>query len=369
MLTIAGVLFILGVMMAIGVWVFQKKMNKDDPEYLVQFIQEHAGTEKVSLSINFNDQKWVEVNGKKQLPLASTVKIIIAIEYAQQAAEGKIDPSHEVRLEELDTFYIPQLDGAHDAWIAQLSKGKETEKVPLSEIVNGMIAYSSNANTDYLMEVLGLENINQVPESLGMLNHQAIYPVVSALFIPSELMHEKGLTKQETLEALKSMDLSEYRQRAIDIHNKLHSHPLTNQEKEQKRKLLNMDVQKNWSDRLPGSTTEDYVRMMDILNCKDHFNENIHKYLDPVMEKLMENPNNRKFLVHAGQKGGSTAFIVTIAMYATDTDGNKTELAFFSNDLNLLEQAKLSRKLNGFQLKFLTNAEFRTYVKDKLSNL
>ncbi|MFJ7736559.1 serine hydrolase [Lysinibacillus sp. NPDC097287] len=365
---IAGILFILGLIMAIGFWMFQKETNKEDPDYIVQFIKKNAGNDNVSLSINYNGQKWVEVNEKNQLPLASTVKIIVAIEYAQQAAEGKINPEHEVSLEELNTFYVPP-DGAHDAWISQLSKGKEIEKVPLSEVANGMIAYSSNANTDYLMKVLGIENINQVPESLGISNHQPIYPIVSALFIPNQLMQEKNLTKKETLEALKSMDLSEYRYRAIEIHKKWLSHPPTNQEKEQTKKMMDMDFQKIWSDRLPGSTTEDYVLIMDKLNSKEYYNENIHKYLDPVMEQLMKNPANREWLVHAGQKGGSTAFIVTNAMYATDKDGNKTELAFFSNDLNLLEQAKLTRKLNGFQLKFLTDAEFRTYVKEELSNL
>lgn len=356
--------------MAIGIWMFQKDLNKEDPEYIVQFIKEHANGENVSLSINYNGQKWVNVNEKKQLPLASTVKIIVAIEYAQQAAEGKIDPEQEVSLEELNTFYVPNTDGgAHPAWISQLNKGKETEKVPLSEVANGMIAYSSNANTEYLMNVLGLEHINQVPESLGILHHQPLNPIVSVLFIPSQLMQEKNLTKKETLEALKSMELSEYHNRANDIHNKWISNPPTNQEKEQLIKMLDMDFQKIWSDRLPGSTTEDYVVIMDKLNSKEHFNENVHKYLDPVMEQLMKNPNNREWLEHAGQKGGSTAFVMTIAMYAKDKNGNQTELAFFSNDLNRKEQTKLARNINGFQLKFLKDEEFRTYVKEELSKL
>ena len=357
-------------MIGVGAWLFQKNMNKETPEYIVQFIKENAGRENVSVSINYNGQKWVNVNEKKQLPLASTVKIIVAIEYAQQAAEGKINTEQEVSIEELNTFYIPKTDGGgHEAWIAQLSEGKETKKVTLSEVANGMITFSSNANTEYLMKVLGLENINHLPKSLGISNHDPLYPIVSVMFVPSHLMHEKNLTKKETLEALKSMDLSEYRKRAIDIHNEWLTNPPTNEEKEQKLKITNMDFQKIWSDRLPGSTTQDYVLLMDKLNSKEHFNENIHKYLDPVMEQLMENPNNRELFVHAGQKGGSTAFILTKAMYATDKDGNKTELAFFSNDLSLLEQAKLSRNINAFQLKFIKDAEFRKYVKEELSNL
>jgi D-alanyl-D-alanine carboxypeptidase len=129
-----------------------------------------------------------------------------------------------------------------------------------------------------------------------------------------------------------------------------------------------MDIQKIWSDRLPRATTEGYVSIMNKLNSKMYFNDTVHKYLDPLMEQIMKNPSNQEWLVHAGQKGGSTAFVLTIAMYATDKDGNKTELAFFANDLTLIEQAKLSRNMNGFQLKFLKDAEFRAFVKKELSN-
>lgn len=365
---LAGTVIILGLGMGMWIWMLKKDINKEDSKYIVEFIKENVDNEKASLTINHNNQKWVEVNKNQQLPLASTVKTIVAIAYAQQAAEGKIDPQKEVPLEDLNTFYVPKTDGgAHEAWIAQLNKDNEIKKVPLSEIANGMIAYSSNANTEYLIKILGLENINLVPESLGISGHEPLYPFVSALFVPSQLMTEKNLTKKETLAVLKGMGMSEYRNRAIEIHNKWLGNPLTNLEKEQIIKMMDMDFQKIWSDRLPRSTTEDYALIMDKLNSKEYFNEDIHKYLDPLMEQLMENPNNREWLVHAGQKGGSTAFILTNVMYATDKDGNKTELALFSNDLTLKEQAKLSRNMNGFQLEFLTDKEFRTYVKEELS--
>jgi D-alanyl-D-alanine carboxypeptidase len=218
---VVGIVATICLLLGIGIWMFQKEMKERNPEYILQFIKENAGNKNVSLSINHNDKKWVEINGRQQLPLASTVKIIVAIEYAKQAADGRIDPQREVSLKELDTYYIPKTDGgAHEAWIAQLKKDKDIDSVPLSEVANGMIAYSSNANTDYLIEVLGLQNINHVPESLGISNHEPMYPIASALFIPLQLMIEKNLTKEETLKALRKMDMAEYRNRAIDIHKK-----------------------------------------------------------------------------------------------------------------------------------------------------
>ncbi|MGW6298552.1 serine hydrolase [Peribacillus butanolivorans] len=367
---IGGIGLSLCLILGIGMWMFKKDINKEDPEYIVQFIKENAENKNVSLSIHLNDEKWVNVNANTLLPLASTVKIIVAIEYAQQAAVGQINPEQEVKLADIDRFYVSKTDGgAHEAWITQVKKDKEIDRVPLSEVVDGMIAYSSNANTDYLITMLGLQNINHVPESLGITSHEPMYPIVSSLFIPDQLMKEKKLSKQDTLKALKNMDKGEYRDRAIAIHNKWQTHPPTDQEKKQAMKMMGSDFQKNWSDRLPRATTEDYVSIMKKLNSKTHFDKNVYVYLDPVLEQLMKSPSNREWLVHAGQKGGSTAFVLTISMYAKDKDNNQTELAFFANDLTSIEQAKLSKNMNAFQLKFLTDTKFRTYVKKEVSNL
>jgi D-alanyl-D-alanine carboxypeptidase len=40
------------------------------------------------------------------MPLASTVKIIIAIEYAEQAAQGQINPDEKISLSELNCHII-----------------------------------------------------------------------------------------------------------------------------------------------------------------------------------------------------------------------------------------------------------------------
>lgn len=363
---IVGVVTSLVLIRGIVTLISRREKKKPDPKYITRFIKEKLESGNVSLSIRHNDQNWIDINTNQLLPLASTVKIIIAIEYAQQAAEGKIDPNKKVRLKELDKFYIPKTDGgAHEEWIKQW-KRVDIDSVPLCEVANGMIAYSSNANTEYMIEVLGLQNINQVPKSLGILNHDLLYPTASALYIPTQLMIEKNLSKQEILELMKDMDMSEYRSRAIDIHNRWINQPLSDQEKKQLIKNLNMDFQKNWSNRLPRSTTRDYVSMMNKLNRKTYLKENVYRYLDPVMEQLMKNQKNREWLVHAGQKGGSTAFVLTIAMYATDKEQNKTEIVFFANDLTILEQKKLSRNINEFQLKFLKDEKFRAQVKESI---
>ncbi|MBY0099395.1 serine hydrolase [Mesobacillus maritimus] len=354
----------------IGSWVLQKVANKEDPEYFLQFIKENGAKQSVAVSIQYNQDSLAAVNEQVSLPLASTMKIILAIEYARQAAEGMIDPQQPVSLDELETYYVPKTDGgAHEAWLESVKETKQDDAVPLSEVANGMIAYSSNANTEYLIEVLGEENINGNIIDLEINSHEPIYPLVSSLFIPIQVMNEENLTKQETVAKLKEMSLDEYREHAKRIHENWKTQPPTDEEKKNIINELDMEFQRIWSDRLPRGSAEDYLSIMEKLNRKEFFKPEVYQHLDPVMEQLMKNPQNQEWLTHAGQKGGSTAFVLTMAMYATDKNQNKTEFVFLADDLSSTQQTKLSRNMNQFQLKLLRDEDFREKVKQELENL
>ena len=132
------------------------------------------------------------------------------------------------------------------------------------------------------------------------------------------------------------------------------------------QQALTVEVQKVWSDRLPRASAADYAELMSILNSKTHFSPAVHAYLDPITEQLMQNPQNQSWLEHAGQKGGSTMFVLTNAMYATDKQQAATEIVLLLNDLSLFEQLKLSRSLNEFQLKVLTEPDFLEEVRQTL---
>lgn len=102
------------------------------------------------------------------------------------------------------------------------------------------------------------------------------------------------------------------------------------------------------SNKQSSSTTGMYVQLMQRLNEKNFLPESVHLYLDPVLEQVMANDTYKQNLKHLGRKGGSTAFLLTEAMYATDYCGNKLALAFFANDLTMLEQEKLALNLRPY---------------------
>lgn len=363
---IIGFLIIFGIIMIIGFFRFQTAVRLVNPEYVVEIFKEKRASDNVGLAIHFNDEEWVSINEQIPLPLASTVKIILAIEYAQQAANYDIDPSQDIALTSLDKYNIPKTDGgAHKAWLNSLNIEEQTH-VPLHEVAKGMIEFSSNANTDYLTEVLGLDNINKVPERLDIQDHDPFFPVVSSMYIPVKLMEDEKLSLQKLVLTMDRMSDEDYRQMAIDIHNEWMEQPPTPAEKRKLVKTLDMAVQRAWTERLPHATAEGYISIMDKINSKTYFTQSVHNHLDPILETKMDMLKNKELFLHTGQKGGSTSFNVAMAMYATDKEHNQTSVALLTNHLSSIEQVKLSRSLNGFLQKFLTDEAFRSFVKEEL---
>jgi D-alanyl-D-alanine carboxypeptidase len=340
---------------AFGVYYFLPSEDK-----VLNFIK--TNPEKSSILLVRNDTIFASRNIDKVMPLASTVKIILAIEYAEQCANGKINPDELISLTDLDKFYVPNTDGgAHSSWLKSIKDKISGEKISIREIAKGMIKFSSNANTEWLLNKLGIENVNNRLDSLNLKKHTEIYNIVSALFVGKELFPD--LKGKDLHKKLTDLNQSEYIAATKKIHQKLLGDTLY-------KKIIGdfgMDIQKIWSDRLPSSTVEEYVSVMKKINSREYFSEQTQKYLDEVMEYILDNPANKEWLEHCGMKGGSTAFVLTEALYATDKKGNKTEMAYFFNNLSVLEMIRLQMSMNEFELKILTNKEFREKVKTELT--
>ena len=326
---------------------------------LLNFIQQNKT--RSSLCLISNDSVIAHLNENKMMPLASTAKILIAIEFAKQASHNLVDPGKEIALADLAKYYIPNTDGnAHPNWINyEKQKGNiVNDSVPLIEVAKGMIIFSSNANAEYLMDLLGINNINGNIHLLGIKNHTPLYPWVSALFLYANPRHMK---EEKIISQVSKLSDVQYAQQAMLIHNQLKN------DINFKQKLnpadLTIPIQKEWSDRLPASTTKEYARLCNILNNRQIFDKKMYDILSQVLETVMQNPQNQTWLSHAGMKGGSTIFVLTKAMYATLKNGERIELAYFFNDLSQEENEHLQGWMNDFELQILRDENFRKKVE------
>ena len=343
-------------------WMFFVTPAQAQTDPILQFIQEHP--EKSAVYLIRNDSVVASLNEKKLMPLASTVKLILAIEFAKQAGAGVIDTARKVALKDLEKFHIRGTDGnAHPTWIQyEKSKGHITnDSVALIHVARGMIMFSSNANTEYLMDVLGIDQVNQNLSLLQLNPHTPVYPIVAALFL---YQNPKEKNEEKVLKAISKLNPQEYARYCYQLHLQLKNSSTL---KESFRPFdFSLPMQKMWSDRLPASTVQTYARLANILNHRKFFTPAAYGVLARITEFIMENPANAGFLKHAGMKGGSTGTVLTKCMYATLLDGTTIELAYFFNHLTFKEVNQLSTQMNAFELQLLSNPAFAEEVADVL---
>lgn len=351
----------LGIILLIIFIFFIVHKQKENYDPVMEYLKTHKTDKNVSFILQRNGKNLVNIHSDEVIPLASMMKLMIAVEFAKQSAEGTIKADQQIPLSDLEAYYVKDTDGsAHPDWIHYLKEKNliQNNQVTLEQVAKGMLQFSSNANADYLIDKLGLENINQTIKNLQLPHHQEIYPLVSGLYVAGNLKKEENLTEDETFKKLKAMSQQEFSRESIKIHQWM-KNP-TEFKQRNIPYLDDMKFQRIWSDNLPAASAKDYLLLIERLNRKDYFPPNMQKELDKIVESLMENPTNKEWLIHAGQKGGSTtAFLLTNSIYAKDKDGNMTEIVFMFNNLTETEYMNLSEHYNEFQLKILKDQKFR----------
>jgi D-alanyl-D-alanine carboxypeptidase len=328
------------------------RVSAQAPDEIIKFIKENP--KKASIVLVENDKKSLSFNGDQLMPLASAAKTIIAIEFSNQIADKKLNADQNIAISELDKYYIPLDGGAHSAWMKSLKK-KKGDSVSLLQIAQGMIRFSSNADTEYLEDLLGLANINRNIKTLKLRKHSPYYYFTAGALMTC--LKSENIDAEKWAVQLEAMPMDEYRKRCETNHLKLK----TDSTFIKTFSSINLPfrIQKIWSDRLVAATTSDYVSIMQKINSRNYFKAEVQHTLDQLMEWPMTNPGNQSVFKHLGQKGGSTAFILTDAFYATDKNGFKLSCAFFFNNLTEKEKLMIERNFGMFEGSIITDAAFR----------
>ncbi|MDX8047501.1 serine hydrolase [Gracilibacillus sp. S3-1-1] len=336
----------------IGIIIVILSLSYDDPDYVQRYIDKYP--ELVSLIICVNGKEVMSARSEVKRPLASVVKILIAIAYTNQVVEGKLARNERVNIAELEKFYIPNTDGgAHPAWLKEMktSGNLSNNEVTLHAITKGMIKYSSNANTEFLIDKLGADSINQVIADLALKDHDPVYPLVSALLVPSYVeKHQSELSSLQVKEKLQAMDMEEYRGITWSVHHQLKQGDSSLKDN---WKIIPLNLQKIWSDRLPNATVKDYAKVMHAISNDEATLPKGASILRNIMEWPMENKVNKQQYAQLGGKGGSTAFVLNNALYAEDHQGRQVEFVLFTEGFSFMERMKMNQNLNRFMKKVI----------------
>lgn len=125
-----------------------------------------------------DEANGVYFNDEMQMPLASVVKLLHLVAYAEAVGMGQLDSTQTVPVADLDRFYLPGYDlGAHNRSLRALDDLglllTNPDRVRMEDVPWLMMRYSSNSAADYLHDLLGQARIEQTAVSLNLTSQTA----------------------------------------------------------------------------------------------------------------------------------------------------------------------------------------------------
>lgn len=343
--------------------------SQNGADSLLYFILKNK--DRASLTLQKNDYIITKLNDEKLMPVAGIMNIIVAVEFAKQAAYNVFSFNAPIPVKDVNKYYLPNTDGdAHKNWLKYETRvgHLKNDSIKLIDVARGMIMYGSNANAEYLMEMLGFGNLQNDLRMFGLKQHTLLYPMPSALFV---YQNPKKLEEDKVLKEILALNSEDYYKAVFSIHRELNMD--SGYIEKFRPQDLSIKMQKAWSDRLPASTTKEYARVARILNQRYILNDKTFSVLNKILETVMETPSNRLWLQHAGLIGGNTNSTLTKVAYAILRDGvpgghgTKLELIYFFNGLTGRENNKLQSWMNDFDLKVLKDENFRKKLADGIA--
>ncbi|WP_169057669.1 serine hydrolase [Bacillus pumilus] len=323
-------------------------MNKTK-EDLLTFVTKNK--KDVSATMIENEEVVLDWNGDQKTPLASTMKLMVLFHFVKTVSSGDIKLDEKVALSDIEKFFIDRTDGgAHTYW---LEVNDFSEHATLLDVAKGMMQFSSNACTDYLIDLLDLERINDQMKQAGLTEHDELMPLTPKLLWPAYVSdHERDAFKQ-----MSDVTDKQYKSLMIEIFNIMKNdpeHKKALEEKLMKKDLLSLRIQSLLTQKMTKSTTNQYAHFMKRLQDELLTTEEKRLFSQIVLGETLKTETDQNFWY----KGGSTLFVVTAALYRK-TDISSISISLFINDPKADNSHWIEEVFNEFILTAAVDQNFR----------
>lgn len=301
----------------------------------------------------------------RAFPMASLSKTLIAIEFAYQANEGTIDPEALVSISEMDRFVID--DDNYASWLKEMKDKKlirPGSRIPLKLIAQGMIKYSANACADYIITLLGIDNVNQRIETLDMGHHQEIFPFTASLAVA---FNADNTDKTNHINVMKSLTFDQYHTLVLQEHKKFVedvNYAKTLATNFNKSKYKDEEYDDVWSGNFSTSTAVDYAELLGKINSGDYFPDGVQTYLRYLFEEwaMEAHPELADDYEAVAFKGAGTNSIVNAWVYTRDKSGKMAEFVALFNNLDEKQRDMLEENISDFAFKMCTDPDYLNKV-------
>lgn len=287
------------------------------------------------------ESEGIYLNADVAMPLASVVKLLHLVAYAEAVAAGELNPLTQVTLAEIEAFYLPNSDlSSHRRAInAMEADGRifgEPPTMVLDAVPEMMMTYSSNAATDYLHALLGQERIEATAVALGLTDQTAPCPFLGQFLV----MGNHTRTAENDIAAVEAYaeDAVSYG-RDVALLADAYSNDAAFREAEidwrSETRRPSVETQRRFSHTLSAhGTARQYAALMARLAVNGLSNADSSFTARRYLEWPMRFADNQALFTNLGYKNGSLPGILTTVYYAYPRgDGVPIVLALFYRDL------------------------------------
>ncbi|GGG27470.1 hypothetical protein GCM10011344_30360 [Dokdonia pacifica] len=301
-----------------------------------------------------NGQSIIDINAQCHMPLASIYKLIVLKAYLEQCKSGDVNPNDLVHIHELKCYWIRWVDPGFSGWYASLKATNKVKnnQIALREIVQGMLEYSCNANTDYLLSLLHIEKVQKQLDTLKIDGHDPIMPISTSVLmflrdIKKGMTHTPITLAKEANSAFEKL-LQGKTVEGLDFN------------------LLNdFDYKRqcDWSDALPHASVHNYIQVLNQLQA-------LHKNTKELQSVMSWFGNLKSYKgLQGGMKLGTTPKVFNTALYATDKENNTYQLIYFLNNLDQEQKEMVTLASNDFNLRMIKEPSYVNELKNNIAHV
>ena len=313
-----------------------------------------------------NGEVIIDQNTEASLPLAGISKMVIALVFAEQAVEHRVDPEKRIALQHLERFYIGgrnyqawKIRGEAEGWIQE-------NQVPLKYIAQGVLRFSANTNADFLMHYLGLSTINSWLEEKKLFAHAPLIPFNASAIFCHNL---ENLPPQKFLTLMDTLSQEAYIQKVLSIQNRLAQGDSLRSKSLHTLKINDLEALKMWSDRLPKARPKDYAHLTHWLLNKSLSDKELARHITFLFEEWAfdDHPGLDQQFSRIGFKTGSTGFLLNTILYLQDKKGNQAQVVLFMTGLSPNKHMLINRLSSNFVFDLATNDNFVEDIHELLA--
>ncbi len=280
------------------------------------------------------ESEGVFLNADAPMPLASVVKILNLIAYANAVNAGTLDPGTWIPLSEMDRYYLPGTDlGAHAQALDEAEAGdligRDPPSTPLEEIPWMMIRHSSNAAADFLHMAIGQEGVERTALELDLTSQTAPCPWIGQFLAMSN--HERDGDNRSAVTGYMA-DPSSYGFEVMRLTESFANDAAFREaELSRRSRRGQVVIQQLFADTLnPQASAGDYARLMARIMTNGLGSSYANILVRRVLEWPKTFPTNQELFSTVGYKNGSLPGVLTTVYYGQRLeDGKQVVVALF----------------------------------------